>query len=95
MFIGTPFIPNQWGSLTDVGMPPTWEMVVTYLLKPPDFGNLRDGRETRSSGFFFSVSSPFRDARNVRGCTGTLGELVGSHTKVAIYSTYLIHCKRL
>ena len=28
-------------------------------------------------------------------CTGMLGELVGSHTKVAIYPTYTIHCKRL
>ena len=41
--IGTPFICHQWGSLADVWMPPTWEKVVTYLLKPLDFGNLRDG----------------------------------------------------
>ena len=40
--IGTPFIPHQWGSLIDMGTPPTWEKVVTYLLKPLDFGNLRD-----------------------------------------------------
>ena len=33
------------GSLASVGMLPTWEKVVTYLLKPPDFGNLRDGCE--------------------------------------------------
>ena len=31
----------------------------------------------------------------VTGCTGMLGELVGSHTKVAIYPTYAICCKRL
>ena len=31
------------GSLTDVGTLPTWEKVVTYLPKPPDFGNLQDG----------------------------------------------------
>ena len=31
----------------------------------------------------------------VTGCTGMLGELVGSHTKVAIYPTYIICCKRL
>ena len=29
------------------------------------------------------------------GCTGTLDELVGSHTKVAIYPAYAIHCKGL
>ena len=45
MVIGTPFICHQWGPLTDMGMPPTWEKVVTYLLKPLDFGNLRDGHE--------------------------------------------------
>ena len=33
--------------------------------------------------------------RNVTRCTATLGELVGSHTKVAIYPAYAIHCKRL
>ena len=27
--------------------------------------------------------------------TGMLGELVGSHTKVAIYPTYAICCERL
>ena len=26
-----------------MGMPPTWEKVVTYLLEPPDFGNLGNG----------------------------------------------------
>ena len=31
------------GSLVTMGMLPTWEKVVTYLLEPPDFGNLRDG----------------------------------------------------
>ena len=45
MLIGTPFICHQWGSLTDVGMPPTWEKVVTYLLEPPDFGNKRDSHD--------------------------------------------------
>ena len=43
MLIGTLFICHQWGSLAGMGMPPTWEKVVTYLLKPLDFGNLRDG----------------------------------------------------
>ena len=50
---------------------------------------------TRPSGFFHSISSPPRDARNVTGCTGMLGGLAGSLTKVEIYPTYTIHCKRL
>ena len=29
------------------------------------------------------------------GHTGTLGELVGCHTKVVIYATYAVHYKRL
>ena len=33
------------GSLASVGMLLTMEKVVTYLPKPPDFGNLRDGNE--------------------------------------------------
>ena len=41
--IETLFICHKQGSLVDVGTPPTWEKVVTYLLKPLDFGNLRDG----------------------------------------------------
>ena len=32
-------------SLADVGTLLTWEKVVTYLPKPPDFGNLRDSYE--------------------------------------------------
>ena len=31
----------------------------------------------------------------VTGCTGMLGKLVGSHTKVVIYLTYAICCERL
>ena len=41
--IQDPFICHQWRSLADVGTPPTWEKVVTYLLEPLDFGNIRDG----------------------------------------------------
>ena len=32
-------------SFIDMGIPPTWEKVVTYLFEPPDFGNLRDGHD--------------------------------------------------
>ena len=65
-------------------------------------GNLRDGCNSFEAptakpdlGFFSSVLSPPRDAQNVTGCTGMLDDLVGSHTKVAIYPAYAIHCKRL
>ena len=34
--IGTLFIHHQQGSPADVGMPPTWEKVVTYSSQPPD-----------------------------------------------------------
>ena len=40
--IGSLFICHQGESFTDMGMPPTWEKVVTYLFEPLDFGNLRD-----------------------------------------------------
>ena len=33
------------GSLASVGMLLTWKKVVTYLLKLPDFGNLRNGHK--------------------------------------------------
>ena len=40
------------------------------------------------------VLRPPRDARNVTGgCTGLLDELVGSHTKLAIYPTLTICCQ--
>ena len=78
------------------------EKVVTYLLKPPDFGNLRDGHKPSQLPLpnqIFRILplclSPARDARNVTGHTGMLGELVGSHTKVVIYPTYAIYCERL
>ena len=41
------------------------------------------------------LRGPPRDARNVTGCTGTLDELVGSHTKLAIYPTLTICCQRV
>ena len=65
-------------------------------------GNLRDGYDSITAptakpdlGFFSSVLGPPRDARNVTGHTGTLDELVGSHTKVEFCPTSAIHCKRL
>ena len=42
------------------------------------------------------IGSPPRDNRNVTGgCTGTLDELVGSHTKLVIYPTFAICCQRV
>ena len=85
-----------------MGMLLTWEKVVTYLPKPPDFGNIRDGH-TLSQLLLLNQTfrilplciEPTRDARNVTGHTGTLGGLVGSLNKAGIYPAYAIHCKRL
>ena len=89
--------PSQtWGCLL------RGRKVVTYLQEAPSLVisgmvviHHSSHFQIRSLGFFSSASSPPRDARNVTGCTGTLSELVGSHTKVAIYSVYAIHCKWL
>ena len=35
------------------------------------------------------------DTYVIGGCTGTLDELVGSHTKLAIYPTLAICCQRV
>ena len=102
MLFGTPFICHQWGSPSDIGMPPTWEKGSHLPPGTTKLGNLRDGHDSITApttkpdlGFFSSVLGPLRDARNVTGCTGMLDELVGSHTKVAIYPTYAICCERL
>ena len=102
MLFGTLFICHQQGSLSSMGMPPTWEKGSHLPPGTTKLGNLRDGHDSITAptaepdlGFFSSVLSPTRDARNVTGCTGMLGELVGSHTKVAIYPTYAICCERL
>ena len=66
------------------------------------FGNLRDScnlSQLPLPNQIFRIPPlciiPPRDARNVTVCTEMLGELVGSHTKVAIYPTYAICCERL
>ena len=83
---------HRRGSLADMGMPPTWVKVVTNLLQPLDFGSLRMGVICHSSllpNQIFRILplciKPTRGCQNVTGCTGTIGELVGSHTKAAIY----------
>ena len=102
MLFGTPFIHHQQGSLSDVGTPPTWEKGSHLPPGTTKLGNLRDGHDSITAptdkpdlGFFSSVLGPPVDTRNVTGCTGTLDELVGFHTKVAIYPTYAIHRERL
>ena len=104
MLFGTPFICHQWGSLSDVGTPPTWEKGSHLPPGTTNLSKLKDSHDSvtaptanqdlwDSSAPFFE--SPPRDARNVTGCTGMLDELVGSHTKAAIYLALTIHCKRL
>ena len=43
MLFGTPFICHQQGSLSDVGMPPTWEKGSHLPPGTTKLGNLRDG----------------------------------------------------
>ena len=100
MLFRTLFMHHQWGSLLDMGMPPTWEKGSHLPPGTTKLGNLRDSHNPSQIPLpnlifriFTSVLSPPRDARNVTGHTGMLGELVGSHTKVVIYPTYTIHCK--
>ena len=85
-----------------MGMPPTWEKGSHLPPGTTKLDNLRDDHNSITAptdkpdlGFFSSVLSPPRDTRNVTWCTGILDELVGSHTKVVIYPTYAICCKRL
>ena len=85
---GTPFICHQLGSLSDMGTPPTWEKGSHLPPGTTKAGNLRDSCYSVTApttkpdlGFFSSMLSPLKDARNVTGCTGMLDELVGPHTK--------------
>ena len=108
MLFGTPFICHQQGSLSDVGTPPTWEKDSHLSPGTTKLGNLRESHnsitaptakpdlEFSSSMLRADVLSSPRYARNVTGgCTGTLDELVGCHTKLAIYSTLAICCQGL
>ena len=42
MLFGTPFICHQWGSLSDMGMPPTWEKGSHLPPGTTKLGKLRD-----------------------------------------------------
>ena len=49
MLFGTPFICHQWGSLSDVGMPPTWEKGSHLPPGITKLGKLRDGRDSATA----------------------------------------------
>ena len=101
---GTPFICHQQGSLSDMGMPPTWEKGSHLPPGTTKLGNLRDGHDpsqlplpNQIFGILLLCVKPTQGCQKCDRvlCPGTLGELVGSHTKVVIYPAYTIHCKRL
>ena len=90
-------------------MPPTWEKGSHLPPGTTKLGNLRGGHNsiitpTAKPDLGFS-SSMLRECWSVeptqgcqkcdRWCTGTLDELVGSHTKLAIYPTLAILCQRV
>ena len=92
------------GSLVNMGMLPTWEKVVTYLLKPPDFGNLRDSHKPSqllllNKTFGILSSTLFQAHQGIpemwQVAQGCLCGLVGSPTKVAIYPTYTIWLQKV
>ena len=49
MLFGTPFICQQLGSLSDVGMPPTWEKGSHLPPGTTKLGNLRDGCDSATA----------------------------------------------
>ena len=49
MLFGTLFICHQWGSLSDVGTPPTWEKGSHLPPGTTKLGNLRDGHDSATA----------------------------------------------
>ena len=49
MLFGTPFIYHQWGSLSDMGMPPTWEKGSHLPPGTTKLGKLRDGHDSTAA----------------------------------------------
>ena len=108
MLFGIPFICHQQGSLSDVGMPPTWEKGSHLPPGTAKLGNLRDGHDSATAptakpdpGFSSMLGGccsvePTQGCQKCDrlGCTGTLDGLVGSHTRLAIYPALAIHCQR-
>ena len=74
-----PFIHHQWGSLADVGMPPTWEKGSHLPPRTTKLCNLRNGCDSITAPLLnqiwdsllskngAEVQSPPRDARNLTG----------------------------
>ena len=101
---------HQWGSLSDVLTPPTWEKGSHLPPGTTKLGKLRDGHDfttvpTAKPDLGYSsllegaeVESTPRDARNVTvpwGGTGMLDGLAGSHTRLAIYLALAICYQRV
>ena len=111
MLFGTPFICHQWGSLSDVGMPPTWEKGSHLPPGSTKLGKLRDGHDSTTAPTakpdlgFPSLLWGCWSVEPTQGCqkcdrswevgTGTLDGLVGSHTRLAIYPTLAICYQRV
>ena len=90
-------------------MPLTWEKGSHLPSGTTKLGNLRDGHDSVTAptakpdlGFSSSMLwecwsvGPTQECHKCdRWCTGTLDELVGSHTKLAIYPALAIHCQRV
>ena len=49
MLFGTLFICHQWDSLSDVGMPPTWEKGSHLPPGSTNLGKLRDGHDSAAA----------------------------------------------
>ena len=91
------------------GMPPTWEKGSHLPPGTTKLGKLRDGHSSATAptaipylGFSSSVLGEYCSVKPTqgcqkcdRGCTGTLDGLVGSHTRLVIYSTLAICCQRV
>ena len=106
---GTLFICHQWGSLSDVGMPPTWEKGSHVPPGTTKLGNLRDSGNSATAptakpdlGFSSSMLGEYWSVEPTQGCqkcdrccTGTLDGLVGSHTRLVIYPALTICCRRV
>ena len=102
MLFGTPFLCHQWGSLSDVGMPHTWDKDSHLPPGTTKLGNLNDSWNqsqlplpNQIFGILLFCVDPTQGCQKCdsMSCTCMLGELMGSHTKVVIYPTYTVGCK--
>ena len=77
MLFGTPFVCHQWGSLSEMGMPPTWEKGSHLPPRTTKLGKLMDSQDLPQLPLVdqiwhspfgkkgAQVWSPPRDTRNV------------------------------